>query len=598
MIADPLAGLARPFVIVEDRLAPGRPARLFADPVEIVACDDPAAFPAALAALEAGLARGLHAAGFLSYEAGYLFEPDLAPLMPERRRLPLLWFGLFAAPREVPGADLDRALAARPAAPPITDLVPGHDLDAHVARVRTVLDHLDAGDAYQINLTFPLAFRWSGDPLALWASLRAAQPAAHGALVALPEATIASVSPELFLRVEGDRLTTRPMKGTSPRGADPAEDAALAAALAADDKQRAENLMIVDLMRNDLSRVAVQGSVKVPDLFRVETYPTLHTMTSTVTARLAPGVRPAEVLAAAFPCGSITGAPKHMAMKIIRRLEIAPRDVYTGAVGTLAPNGDIDLSVAIRTAALHADGSGTYGVGGGIVADSKPTNEYEEAFLKGRVLTDMSSDFGLIETLRWSRSEGFVRRDSHLARLARSAAELGFPLNMSRLEMDLAALVAALVDDAPRRVRIELARDGTTSLAAPLLGPEPDRPLRVGLARDPVDAGDPFLRHKTTRRARWDAASAEATRLGLDDMVFVNRDGFLTESTRADLFVERDGRLLTPALHHGLLPGVLRQELIETGRAIEADLTPEDLVGASWFLGNSLRGPKPARLER
>ncbi len=465
----------------------------------------------------------------------------------------------------------------------------------HAEKVARIHDHLDRGDVYQVNLTVPIDFRLDGDPLALYAALRAAQPVAHGGVVALPEATILSVSPELFVEIADGRLTTRPMKGTTPRGATPAEDAAAARALARDEKQRAENLMIVDLMRNDLSRVAEIGSVEVPELFRVETYPSLHTMTSTVTARLVPATSTADVIRAIFPCGSITGAPKVMAMSIIRALEARPRDVYTGAIGAFDPDGSVRLNVAIRTATVFADGSGTWGTGGGIVADSVGAAEWDEARLKARVLTDLAEDFGLIETLRWSAAEGFIRLDLHLDRLAASARALGFALDPARLQDDLAALVAPFgAADGARRIRVELARDGRTTLAAPPLAPLPDRPLRVGLAGDPVDAGDPFLRHKTTKRARWDAGAHEATARGLDDLLFVNRDGFLTESTRANLFVEHGGRLLTPALRHGLLPGLLRREWIEAGRAIEADLRPQDLVGTEWFLGNSLRGLQAA----
>ena len=594
----PLDGLTRPFVLVEDRLAPGRPAHLYADPLEVLRCDEPHEVEAALARLDAALARGLHAAGFLSYELGHVFEPKLLPLMPTGRRLPLLWIGLFAAPRALDAAALDAALAALGPPPPLADVTPGHDRATHRDRIARVLDYIAAGDAYQINLTFPVDFRWSGDPLAVYAALRAAQPVAHGGVVALDEATIVSVSPELFLEIEDGRATTRPMKGTTPRGRDAASDTAARAALHADPKQRAENLMIVDLMRNDLSRVAEMGSVKVPALWHVETYPTLHTMTSTVTARLAPGVGPADGLRAVVPGASSTGAPKHRAMEIIDELEATPRDVYTGAIGTFAPGGRLALNVAIRTATLHADGTGRYGCGGGIVADSDADREYDECLLKARVLTDLATDYGLIETLRWSAAEGFVRLPLHLARLAASAAKLGFALDLARLRADLEALVAPVTPaDGPARVRIELARDGRTTLVAPPLAPEPDRPARVGVAETPIDPADPFLAHKTTRRTRWDTASAAATAAGLDDMIFVTRDGFLTESTRANIFVERDGRLLTPALHHGLLPGVLRRALIDEGRAIEADLTLEDLANADrWFLGNSLRGLRAAKL--
>ncbi len=593
---DPLIGLARPFVLVEDRLAPGRPAFLYAKPRRVVRADRPEEVEPALAALDAARAEGLHAAGFLSYELGHVLEPTLLPSLASDRRLPLLWFGLFDAPERLDATALDEAFAKRGPPAPLADLALGVDRDTHIARVGAVLEHVAAGDCWQINLTLPIDFRFAGDPLALHAALRAAQPVAHGAVVAFDEATLLSVSPELFVSIADGIATTRPMKGTVARGATPEEDATARAGLAADPKQRAENLMIVDLMRNDIGRIAEIGSVAVPDLFRVETYPTLHTMTSTVTARLSPGTGTADVIRAIFPCGSITGAPKIKAMEVIAALEGTARDVYTGAIGVFRPDGSVDLNVAIRTAAIMADGRGRWGTGGGIVADSIAASEWDEAFLKARVLTDLAADWGLIETLRFARGEGFVRLRLHLDRLAASASALGFAFDRARLEADLAALAAGIAHDAPRRVRIELARDGKTTLAAPVLAADPDRPLRLGLAAEPVDAGDPFLAHKTTKRARWDAAARDAARLGFDDMVFVNRDGFLTETTRANIFVERDGRLLTPAARHGLLPGVLRAELLATGRAIEADLRIEDLDGARWFVGNSLRGLKEATL--
>lgn len=588
-----IAALRPPFVLLEDRSGAGR-ALLFAEPVEIVDAREPADIAGAFARVEAGLARGLHAAGFLSYELGYTFEPRLARLLPTQRGLPLLWLGLFETPRSLAPSALDRQFAAL-CPPPLDDLGFGLDEAGHAAAVQRVLDYLHAGDAYQVNLTFPIRFRYRGDPLALYGALRASQPVVHGGMVATGEASILSVSPELFIETTEGRAVTRPMKGTAARGHTPEADEAAKVALRADPKQRAENLMIVDLLRNDLGRISQQGSVEVPALFSVETYPGFHTLTSTVTSSLRSGLSLAERMRALFPCGSVTGAPKLRAMEIIRELESAPREVYTGSIGMIAPNGDLNFNVAIRTATLLPGGEGVYGVGGGIVVDSKLAEEYAECRLKARVLTDLAADYGLIETLRWSN--GYVRLALHLERLAASAAALGFRLDRERVVAQLAEAEMSFSAGEERRVRCELRRDGAFQIATAPMPLASNGALRIAVAGQRADAGDPFLRHKTTRRAIYERAFAEAASRGCDDALLLNRQGFVTETSRSTIFVERGGVLLTPPLEHGLLPGVLRRELIETGAAREAPLRLDDLGEAGrWFVGNSLRGLQIAQL--
>lgn len=335
----------------------------------------------------------------------------------------------------------------------------------------------------------------------------------------------------------------------------------------------------------------------VPDLFTVETYPTLHTLTSTVTGRLRPGVTASQVLRAMFPCGSVTGAPKIRAMEIIRDLKDEPRGAYTGSIGMISPSGDMRFNVAIRTAAIRPDGERVYGVGGGIVADSDAEAEYAECRLKARVLTDVAEEFGLIETFRWAPAEGFLRLDRHLERLAGSAESLGFAFREDAARAQLQALAGTFAGSADRRVRIALSRDGSIELTHSALGDAPPSPMKVTVAGRPFDPADPFLRHKTTRRARFEEAFAEAERRGFEEAVLLNRHGFVAETTRGSVFVEADGVLLTPALRHGLLPGILRQELLDAGGAREADLRVEDLQRArQWFVGNSLRGLREARL--
>jgi len=595
--------LTPPFVLLEDRLAPASAARLYRDPLAIVWCDDPAGVDAALRDIEAGLARGLHAAGLFAYELGYALEPRLAALMPRRRDTPLLWFGLFEQALPLAADDLDEAFATLGPPPPINAVRMGHDRAVHRDKVRQVLSLIAEGDIYQANLTFPLDFHYAGDPLALYGALRASQPAAHGGVLALEDRTILSVSPELWVRTANGQAVTRPMKGTAARESDPQADRAAGAGLAADPKQRAENLMIVDLLRNDLARIAEPGSVRAPALFSVETYPSFHALTSTISARLRPGVGLRERVAALFPCGSIVGAPKIRAAEVIRNLEAEPRGAYTGGLGSITPGRDMDFNVAIRTAVINARGEGRYGVGGGIVADSDPDAEYDEALLKARIITGLTSEYSLIETFRWSPKSGFIRLRDHLDRLERSAGQLAFAFDRARTEAELMQLArawsaaCAKPSTAHRRVRLLLTRVGALTITAEPLAEPLSRPLRVGLAEARIDAGDAFLRHKTTRRDLHDRAFAHVVAQGLDEALLLNRQGRVCDASRNSVFVRFGADLVTPPAHDGALPGVLRAKLIAEGRVSERPLTPGDLRRATaWFLGNSLHGLRQAEL--
>jgi len=349
----------------------------FSLPTQLIVAETPQDVPAALAALDAAQAQGAWLAGFASYELGHAFEPRLAPLMPSPRRLPLLQFGLYDAPSPAP------ALPATPAT--LREMTPAWDEARYARAFAAVHDLIGAGDIYQANLTFPLTMTVTGSAQALYAALACIQPVSHGALIeaeGLP--AILSRSPELFFRTDAEgRIETRPMKGTQPRATDAAEDARRRCFLQSDAKNRAENLMIVDLLRNDISRVSLPGSVRVPDLFSVETYETVHQMTSRITAQLRPGTTLSEILRALFPCGSITGAPKIRAMEILAQVERSPREIYCGAIGWAAPDGRAEFNVAIRTLMLE-EGRATLNVGGGVVHDSTAPGEYEEALWKAR----------------------------------------------------------------------------------------------------------------------------------------------------------------------------------------------------------------------
>jgi para-aminobenzoate synthetase component I len=368
---------ADPFVLIDDSIAQAR--RLFAAPEQIVCADQPGDVMRAFDLLERARRAGRWVAGYLSYELGYALEPRLGPLMPRDRHMPLLQFGIFSTFSDQP--------ALRPSGEGrLGRFAPDWSLSEYRGKFARVAEFIAAGDAYQVNLTFPLRGRAEGDLFGLYGRLRHRQPVAHGAYVSLDGPAVLSLSPELFFAVEGGVITCKPMKGTAPRGREEGDDRRAALELSGSEKQRAENLMIVDLIRNDLSRVARVGSVHVPRLFQVETYPTLHQLTSTVRAALPEKVTLIDLVTALFPCGSVTGAPKIRAMEIIRELETTPRGVYCGAIGFIGPDGTMRFNVAIRTLVVFSDRSAMYNVGSGIVADSSAEAEYEECLLKSRFL--------------------------------------------------------------------------------------------------------------------------------------------------------------------------------------------------------------------
>ncbi len=589
------------FVLLDDSLGRNGRCWLFERPLDVVRCERPEEVEAALARLAAAGAEGLYGAGFLSYELGYLLEPKLAPLLPVKRTQPLLWFGLFDAPRELGPAAVGRWLEARAShGYQIEDLHWSLSQEDYLAAARRVKEYIAAGDVYQINLTLKCLFDFTGDPLAFYQTLRRRQRVAHGALVVAPDFQVLSVSPELFLRVEDGTAEARPMKGTAARGASPEQDAALGEWLCSDVKSRAENLMIVDLLRNDLGRVAEIGSVEVTDLFTVESYPTLHQMTSGITAKLRADVGLAEIARGLFPCGSITGAPKVRAMEIIRELEPAARGVYTGAIGMLAPDGDALFNVAIRTVFLDSRGGGQLGVGSGIVQDSDLLVEWEECLLKARFLTDERVPFQLIETLRWEGERGYYLLDRHLDRLSRSAAYFGYPCDATAIREQLSRQAKCFTAGAVVRVRLLLDEDGAITLEArPMEIPGSDQVLTFVVSDLRAQSGDPFYYHKTTRRDLYDREFARHRKAtGCGEVVFLNERGEVTEGSRTNLFIERDGVLLTPPVRCGLLAGTLRQDMIENSSLTveERVLTLADLETAERiYLGNSVRGLMQAR---
>ncbi|KQM37400.1 aminodeoxychorismate synthase component I [Sphingomonas sp. Leaf10] len=573
----------RPFVLF-DNARSGGSAKLYQAPIRIIRADRVEEVPSALAELSTAIGEGASVAGYLQYEAGAALVPGLHA---RSGNAPLLWFGVFEM------ADAVDVVAALPdpAGAWIGEVEPAIDADRYAAQCNRVLDLIAAGDIYQANLTFGAQVPVAGHPLALYAAIRPRAAAGHGAVVWTGEDWILSLSPELFFAVDGRRIVTRPMKGTAARDPDPVRDAAAARDLATDPKQRAENLMIVDLMRNDLSRVSVAGSVRVPERFVVETYPSIHQLVSSVTAELLPTKNAVDALAALFPCGSITGAPKKRAMEAIDGIEGRARGIYTGAIGWIDGGGDASFNVAIRTLHLRPGAAqATLGLGSGIVADSRPPEEWCECLAKARFLDVPQPRFDLVETMAFDPLDGIALLEGHIARLTESARRLGFAFDRHATRNELQAATFRLRH--PSRIRLLLSRSGAIAVDVTPLPTPPAGPVPVAVAPLPLAATDLRIAHKTSDRRFWPAPPP-----GCFETIFTRPDGEVTEGSFTSVFVraQEGGQLLTPPIDRGLLPGVLRAELIARGEAVEMPLTLADLA-QGFYIGNAVRGLIHARL--
>jgi para-aminobenzoate synthetase/4-amino-4-deoxychorismate lyase len=533
--------------------------------------------------VEAAVAEeGLHAAGFLAYEAAPAFDP--ACTVHDPAGFPLLWFGLYREPEPL---DLPAAADGGTTLPWLPALTAG-DFARAVAAIRA---EITRGATYQVNFTFPLRAPFAGDPLPFFHRLVRGQGAGLAAYIDTGRFVICSASPELFFEQAGDVLTTRPMKGTAPRGLTAADDRRQGDMLRLSAKDRAENLMILDMVRNDLARLG--GPVTVPELFTVEKFPTVWQMTSVAATRT--GASLTEIFAALFPCASITGAPKLQTMEIIAALENGPRRIYTGAIGHVAPGRRARFGVAIRTVLVdRTAGSAEYRVGAGITWDSDSAAEYQECLVKARILTRPLPAFDLLETLRWDPADGYALLAEHLERMAASADYFNYPWDRVQALARLAQAGVGL-PSRPHRVRLLLAADGRFASAALPLEPPKAGPLRLRLARQPVAPDDPFLYHKTTHRRIYEQARAEAA--DGDEVLLWNGRGEVTEALNANLVVELDGRKATPPVSSGLLPGTLRGRLLAAGELTERVIVREDLQRADglWLI-NSVRGWRPAIL--
>jgi para-aminobenzoate synthetase / 4-amino-4-deoxychorismate lyase len=534
-----------------------------------------------LKAAEADAKVGAWVALMLSYEAAPAFDDALKTHAPGS--LPLAWAAVFDQPESPFTNSLKiNAEGCRPSgwAAQVSE---SYYYDA-ISRIHELIA---TGDTYQVNYTFPLTSHFSGDPVAWYQTLCTAQGADYCAYLDLGRYQVLSISPELFFQRVGDSIKTKPMKGTINRGRWAQEDEWRAQELAESVKDRAENVMIVDLLRNDLGKISVPGSVIVSKLFEVERYETLWQMTSTVESTLRRDMGLADVMTALFPCGSITGAPKIRTMEIISELESSPRGIYTGTIGFIRPGGDCVFNVAIRSIVLDSEtGVATFAVGGGITIDSTAEREYEECLLKSSFLTASTPRFRLLESILLENSEFFLL-SRHLDRLRASAKYFNFQFREDQVVGELDRLVARCSSDR-WKVRLLLSRDGEIEIDPVLLAAPRKELLRVTLATEPVDSQDRFLFHKTTNRKVYDRAVAQQP--NFDDVVLWNERGEITESSVANVVVLIDGQLFTPPQHSGLLAGTFRDQLLADGEIRERVISISDLQQASsFFLINSVR---------
>lgn len=552
----------------------------FSDPVQVVTARvQPEVLPALDAANDAVERHGLHAAGFIAYEAAPAFDPAFC-VQPPVKNLPLLWFGLYP-----------KAAAIEPPPPSAGFSVgrwqPTTDRAEFGRALQQIKTYIAAGETYQVNYTLRLQTKFSGDARALFWRLARAQSSGYAALISTGRHIVCSASPELFFARNGLHVEMRPMKGTAPRGCTTAEDAANIRWLEESLKNRAENVMIVDMIRNDLSVTADPGTVRVPRLFTVEKYPTVLQMTTTVTAQT--GASTSTLFSALFPCASITGAPKVRTMQIISELETSPRGVYTGCVGFMSPGRQAQFNVAIRTVCIdQTTGTAEYGVGSGIVWDSDTAEEYEECQTKAQVLAADRPDFDLLETLLWEPGSGYFLPAAHVSRMVDSARYFDVPVAETQLWHKLEQ-AARNLGEQPCRVRLLASRTGNISVqATPLAQSALPRRFSVALAPSPVDSKNPFLYHKTTHRQVY--RRAQAAHPAADDVLLWNERGEITESCIANVVVRFGNRLVTPPVECGLLAGTYRAHLLAQRKITEQVVTLDDLKRADRvYLINSVR---------
>ncbi|SHE67887.1 aminodeoxychorismate synthase, subunit I /aminodeoxychorismate lyase apoprotein [Seinonella peptonophila] len=550
---------------------------IFENPTEVIVAQQIDEVLPAIHQIEQRVKSGWYAAGFISYEASPAFDPAFC--VKKESQLPLLWFGIFSAP-------LKQSIQSTEENYSISTWETETSQANYQAAISTIKSHIAAGESYQVNYTLRLSASFQGDDISYYQRLSRAQQSQYSAYLNIGRYRILSASPELFFSFDAQHVKTRPMKGTIQRGLTAAEDEKLKSQLLHSEKEQAENWMIVDLLRNDLSRIAKPGTVKVKQSLQLEQYPTIWTLTSTVTAQRKEATKWSDLLHALFPCGSVTGAPKIKTMEIIDQLETSSREVYCGTIGYLTPSGEGIFNVPIRTVWIdNEQQKAFYGVGGGITWDSTVTGEYNEVFHKAAYLTEERPDFSLLESILLEEGT-YALLPYHLKRFATSADYFQFPYSMEEIEHKLLSF-AATRQKGSWKVRLLLSSEGRILIEADQLSTLP-QPCHVMLAKSPINRSNRFLYHKTTFRQVYDQQQKPA---GIFDLLLWNQDGECTEFTIGNLVIEHNGRKYTPPVSSGLLPGTYRQALLEQGEIFERIIYKEDLAKADhiWMI-NSVRG--------
>ncbi|HPG38380.1 MAG TPA: aminodeoxychorismate synthase component I [bacterium] len=552
---------------------------IFQNPVHIIRADNVQDVNEALQETETAVNKSnIYAAGFIAYEAAPAFDPSLT--VHAQPYIPLLLFGLFEEPviSENPFTGVIGDTI-------VTDPAASISRDEYVKRIAVIKSHIRNGYTYQVNYTFPILAAFRGDPLALFLKLYRSQKGDYAAFIEFADYAICSASPELFFILQGDKLVSRPMKGTARRGNTLGEDRMYIDELQRSEKNRAENVMIVDMIRNDMGRIAKTGTVKVPKLFQIEQYPAVLQMTSTVECETTASIT--EIMTALFPCASITGAPKVKTMEIITQLENRPRGIYTGTIGYITPGRRACFNVAIRSAVVNkAAATLEFGVGSGIVWDSQAEAEYDECLLKANILNQKVVEFRLLESILWEPETGYFLLDRHLQRLADSARYFGYRVDVTCIRTRLEQLAANLTKKSKIRVLVD--EQGRCEIEYIELPVGYKQNLRVCLASHTVNTDDPFLHHKTTRREVYDEILQNHT--GYDDVILVNHKGEITESCYTNVVVRQEDRLVTPPVSCGLLAGTFRAELLAGGEIMEKIITVDELHRTQEiYLINSVR---------
>ena len=571
---------------------------LFNKPARIVSCYKPEGIKDTCFELEHFLSQGYYAAGFISYEAGFSFEDTLKRLGMDSK-FPLLWFGIYRNPLIFSHREKINLFSPRDLLYNLKNLRPDISRKRYIANIEKIKDFIRKGDTYQVNYTFKYKFNFSGSLSGLYEDLKKKQSVSYSAVIKTDDFSILSLSPELFFRKNKNYLEVRPMKGTFDRGRDVGEDRYNMKALKESLKNRSENLMIVDLLRNDLGRISRCGTVKTENLFKVERYETLLQMISVVKSRMKRDIRIYDLLESIFPSGSVTGAPKISTMKIIDSLEKERRRIYTGNIGFFAPDGKAVFNVAIRTLLIdNKTGSGEMGVGSGIVYDSEPYKEFEECKLKADFIRRKEKDFKLIETIRWQPGKGYFLLRKHLDRLSLSAQYFDFKCDKRYIGKRIKDMERQFKDGHDYKLRVLLGRDGKIESSFSRIDGKIDF-AKIRFSEKKTSTRDIFLYHKTTNRDLYDREHKKWEKKGYFDIIFTNEKNQITEGAISNIIIKKTRYYYTPPLECGLLNGVYRRYLFKRGELLlkEKILYKKDIESADEvYMVNSVRGMLKVRL--